>query len=394
MVYFSAVGMVNALGSTLSEVSQNLTSGQAPGMASQQGWLVEDSPIWLGAVNTELPPIPVPLSQHNSRNNRLLLAALLQIQAEVSACIIRYGASRVAVIMGTSTSGIFEGERAVREFQPGSGENAGQFPPGYDYQQQELGDPSIFLSRYLGLTGPSYTVSTACSSSVRAIISGKRLIESGIVDAAIVGGADSLCRMPINGFHSLESLSAGRCTPFAAARKGINVGEAAALILLSREPAPVALLGVGESSDAWHMSAPHPEGLGAEQAIRMALKQAKLQPADVGYINLHGTATRLNDQVEAQVVNRVFGHQVPCSSTKHLTGHTLGAAGATEAALSWLMLSHGLPLPVQDFTDSSRDTTLAEINLVTGPAKLATPVILSNSFAFGGNNACLILGAS
>ncbi|CNK33729.1 beta-ketoacyl-[acyl-carrier-protein] synthase family protein [Yersinia intermedia] len=393
MVYFSAVGMVNALGSSLSEVSASLRAGLAPGMAPQQGWLLGDSPIWLGAVNTELPALPEPLLQHNSRNNRLLLAALSQIQPEVSACILRYGASRVAVIMGTSTSGIFEGERAVREYMTGSGDVAGQFPPGYHYQQQELGDPSIFLSRYLGLNGPSYTVSTACSSSVRAIISGKRLIESGMVDAAIVGGADSLCRMPINGFNSLESLSAERCTPFAAGRKGINVGEAAALILLSREPSPVALLGVGESSDAWHMSAPHPEGHGAEQAIRMALRQAGLQPADVGYINLHGTATRLNDQIEALVVNRVFGHQTPCSSTKHLTGHTLGAAGATEAALSWLMLSRTLPLPVQDFSHSAWDATLAEINLVTKPEVLKTPVILSNSFAFGGNNACVILGA-
>lgn len=393
MVYFSAVGMVNALGNSVSEVSQNLRAGQSVGMAPQQGWLLGYSPVWLGAVNAELPPVPEVLSQHNSRNNRLLLAALQQIQSEVSACIIRYGAARVAVIMGTSTSGIFEGERAVREYQPATGENAGRFPAGYDYQQQELGDPSIFLARHLGLTGPSYTLSTACSSSVRAIISGKRLIEAGMVDAAIVGGADSLCQMPINGFHSLESLSAERCTPFAAERKGINVGEAAALILLSREPAPVALLGVGESSDAWHMSAPHPEGRGAEHAIRMALSQAKLQPDDVGYINLHGTATRLNDQIEAQVVNRVFGHQTPCSSTKHLTGHTLGAAGATEAALSWLMLRHDLPLPMQDFTQSTQDQTLAEINLVTGPAKLKKPVILSNSFAFGGNNACLILGA-
>lgn len=389
MVYFSAVGMVNALGYSLSEVKDNLCAGLAPGMAPRPGWLLDDSPIWLGSVDSELPPLPEQLAPHNSRNNRLLMAALLQIQPEITACIARYGASRVAVIMGTSTSGIFEGEQAVREYQPGSGE----FPAGYHYQQQELGDPSIFLTRYLGLTGPSYTVSTACSSSLRAIISGKRLIESGMVDAAIVGGADSLCRMPINGFHSLESLSAERCIPFAAERKGINVGEAAALILLSREPSPVALLGVGESSDAWHMSAPHPEGRGAEQAIKMALTQAGLQPAGVGYINLHGTATRLNDQVEAQVVNRVFGHQTPCSSTKHLTGHTLGAAGATEAALSWLMLSHSLPLPIQDFSQGSRDTTLAEINLVTGPAMLKTPVILSNSFAFGGNNGCLILGA-
>jgi 3-oxoacyl-[acyl-carrier-protein] synthase-1 len=212
------------------------------------------------------------------------------------------------------------------------------------------------------------------------------------VDAAIVGGADSLCQMPINGFNSLESLSAERCTPFAAGRSGINIGEAAALMLLTREPAAVALLGVGESSDAWHMSAPHPEGAGAERAIDMALRQADLSAEQIGYINLHGTATRLNDRVEAQVVNRLFGAQTPCSSTKHLTGHTLGAAGAVEAALSWLLLTQPLPLPQQDFSVSPCDGELAPIGLVCRQQLLRQRAILSNSFAFGGNNACLLLG--
>ncbi len=324
---------------------------------------------------------------HRSRNNQLLLAALAQIESQVSAAIAQYGKDRVAVIMGTSTSGIAEGEEAVRYLH-----QHGEFPPGFDYRQQELGDPSQFMAELLDLSGPAYTLSTACSSSARAIISGKRLIEAGLVDAAIVGGADSLCRMPVNGFNSLESLSHGRCAPFGQGRDGINIGEASALILLTREPAEVALLGVGESSDAWHMSAPHPEGLGAERAITMALKMAGLTASDVGYINAHGTATPLNDQVEAAVIHRLFGNSTPCSSTKHLTGHTLGAAGATEAALSWLILTQALHLPHQDFSQISRDVSLPDIWLATTGQPLARPVILSNSFAFGGNNASILIG--
>lgn len=388
MIYFSAVGMVNALGNDLVQIAQNLTAGAAPGMSLQEGWLTENRPVWLGTVTGDLPAIPGDLMAHRSRNNQLLLAALAQIESQVSAAIAQYGKDRVAVIMGTSTSGIAEGEDAVRYLH-----QHGEFPPGFDYRQQELGDPSQFMAELLDLSGPAYTLSTACSSSARAIISGKRLIEAGLVDAAIVGGADSLCRMPVNGFNSLESLSHGRCAPFGQGRDGINIGEASALILLTREPAEVALLGVGESSDAWHMSAPHPEGLGAERAITMALKMAGLTASDVGYINAHGTATPLNDQVEAAVIHRLFGNSTPCSSTKHLTGHTLGAAGATEAALSWLILTQALHLPHQDFSQISRDVSLPDIWLATTGQPLARPVILSNSFAFGGNNASILIGS-
>ncbi|WP_459176367.1 beta-ketoacyl-[acyl-carrier-protein] synthase family protein [Ewingella americana] len=387
MIFISAVGMVNALGNDPDEVAASLASGHAPGLQRQSGWLTDQTPVWVGQVTGELPSIPPALAQHNSRNNQLLLAALVQIEPQVSAAIARYGNQRVAVIMGTSTSGIAEGEAAIRHHHV-----HGELPEQYHYQQQELGDPAQFLQRFLGLSGPAYTLSTACSSSARAIISGQRLIAAGMVDAALVGGADSLCRMAINGFNSLDSLSAGRCTPFAKDRDGINIGEASALLLLTREPAGVALLGFGESSDAWHMSAPHPQGEGAERAMRMALHQAGLMPSDVGYINLHGTATPLNDSVEAGVIERIFGDRVPCSSTKHLTGHTLGAAGATEAALSWLMLTRNLSIPVQDFSQVERDDSLAHIGLALTPQPLRKPVILSNSFAFGGNNACLLLG--
>lgn len=383
MISLTAVGMLNAMGNTLDEIAASLVAGKAPGMAPDQDNWLQQGKCWVGRVTGELPDVPAALPQHNSRNNRLLLAALAQIQPQVDEAIARYGRDRVAVVLGTSTSGLDEADRRV------SGSNAA-----YHYSQQELGDPSRFVSEYLELFGPALTISTACSSSARAIITGKRLIESGMVDAAIVGGADTLSRMPVNGFNSLESLSERRCQPFSAERNGITIGEAAALILLSREHGPVKLLGVGESSDAWHMSAPHPEGLGAIRAIEMAMQQAGLTAADIGYINMHGTATRLNDEIEAKVVHQLFGESVPGSSTKHLTGHTLGAAGACEAVLCYLMLTRGLLLPAQDFTDATQDPELAPCGLLTMPRADYKPVMLSNSFAFGGNNTTLILGVT
>ena len=381
MIFISAVGMINALGNNVPEVAANLTRGIAPGMRARAGWLQGNSDAVFGGVEAELPDIPDTFAEHRSRNNQLLLAALAQIQPQVDDAIARYGRERIAVVMGTSTSGLDEGDKHVS-----------QQHPRWRYAQQELGDPSRFLSHWLALDGPAFTLSTACSSSARAIISGRRLIEAGLADVAIVGGADTLSRMPINGFNSLESLSASRCQPFGRDRSGITIGEGAGLMLLTREPQPIALLGVGESSDAWHMSAPHPEGEGAIRAILQALKEAKLAPQDVGYINMHGTATPLNDKIESQVVNHIFGDTVPCSSTKHLTGHTLGAAGITEAGIAMLILQHNLPLPPQDFSQMPVDDTLPPCGLLHASAPLARPVILSNSFAFGGNNTSILLG--
>ncbi|HEM6834168.1 beta-ketoacyl-[acyl-carrier-protein] synthase family protein [Citrobacter koseri] len=386
MIYISAVGMINALGNDTDEIATNLTRGVAPGMRPRSGWLQGHPQAVLAGVDGELPAIPDDFAAHRSRNNQLLLAALAQIQPRVDEAIAQYGRDRVAVVLGTSTSGLDEGDAHVNLTLNGQESLSWQYP------QQELGDPSRFLSHWLALDGPAFTLSTACSSSARAIISGRRLIEAGLADVAIVGGADTLSRMPINGFHSLESLSPTRCLPFGRDRSGITIGEGAALMLLTREPQPVALLGVGESSDAYHISAPHPQGEGAIRAITQALNDAGLTPTQVGYINLHGTATPLNDQIESKVVSELFGENVPCSSTKHLTGHTLGAAGITEAALSMLILQRDLPLPPQDFSDSPRDPALPRCGIIEQPRALERPVILSNSFAFGGNNASILLG--
>ncbi|MCI2293039.1 beta-ketoacyl-[acyl-carrier-protein] synthase family protein [Enterobacter hormaechei] len=386
MIYLSAVGMVNALGNSADEIAANLNAGVAPGMRPRAGWLQGLPEAVLGGVEGELPLIPERFSAHRSRNNQLLLAALAQIRPAVEAAINRAGRDRVAVVLGTSTSGLDEGDENVRLSR------SGERSPQWQYPQQELGDPSRFLASWLELDGPAYTISTACSSSARAIISGRRLIDAGLVDVAIVGGADSLSRMPVNGFNSLESLSPTLCEPFGRDRRGITIGEAAALMVLTREPGEIALLGAGESSDAYHISAPHPQGEGAIRAINQALNEAGITAEDVGYINLHGTATPLNDRIEAQAIHDLFGERVPCSSTKHLTGHTLGAAGVTEAALSWLILTRGLPLPPQDFSRYAPDDTLPACGLLHHSAPLKKPTILSNSFAFGGNNASLLLG--
>ncbi|ELY9422676.1 beta-ketoacyl-[acyl-carrier-protein] synthase family protein [Cronobacter dublinensis] len=386
MIYVSAMGMVSALGTTLDDSAASLQSGVVPGMKLRSGWLQQGQDAMLGGVEGPLPAIPDAFRAHRSRNNQLLLAALAQIQPQVDAAIAQYGRDRVAVVLGTSTSGLDESDRHLEaHFNNADATD-------WHYYQQELGDPSRFLAAWLQLQGPAFTLSTACSSSARAVISGKRLIEAGLADVAIVGGADTLSRMPVNGFDSLESFSSRLCEPFGRDRCGITIGEGAGLMLLTAQPQAIALLGTGESSDAYHISAPHPEGEGAIRAIRQALQEARLAPEDIGYINLHGTATPLNDKIESQVVHTLFGNRVPCSSTKHLTGHTLGAAGICEAIISALILARALPLPAQDFTRYSPDETLPDCGILHAPTPLRRPYVLSNSFAFGGNNTSLLFG--
>ena len=383
--YLQAVGLINALGNDLSQVAAALRQPELQPLREHAQPLHDGRRVMVGAVSGELPSIPSELAVHNSRNNRLLLAALAQIRECVEQWRAKVGSERIAIVLGTSTSGIDEGIQVLA---------AETVPAGYHYCQQELGSPALFLADYLEVSGPAYTLSTACSSSARAFISAQRLLAADMADVVLVGGADTLCGLTLNGFYSLESLAAAICAPFARERDGINIGEAAALCLLTREVGPVALLGAGESSDAYHVSAPHPEGLGAEAAMRMALEQGGVQPEQVGYINLHGTGTRLNDAMEAKAVYRLFGDRVPCSSTKALTGHTLGAAGATEAALAWLLLTEDLPLPHQTYLADERDESLAPISLLLAPQPLARPLVLSNSFAFGGNNVSLLLARS
>ncbi|MCA8257003.1 beta-ketoacyl-[acyl-carrier-protein] synthase family protein [Burkholderia sp. AU31624] len=387
-VYLSAPGMINALGASTDDIADALRAGIAPGMAAYP-----DAPGggWVGRVRSALEVAPpASLAHFDCRNNRLLLAALAQIRASVDAAVARYGPRRIGVVIGTSTSGIQAAEQAFAQRAA-----TGAMPDGFDYRQMEIGTAAPFVRAALGVAGPAYTLSTACTSGAKAFAAARRLLRLNLCDAVVVGGADSLCELTLQGFASLESVSPARTNPMSVNRSGINIGEGAALFVMCRDEGAVRLAGVGESSDAHHISAPDPAGDGAEQALRAALTDAGVRAADIGYLNLHATATRLNDQMEANVTARVFPDGVPASGTKPLTGHMLGAAGATELGFGWLVLGRGLALPAHVW-DGERDPTLPALDLVQTERRLAAGVagqyVMSNSFAFGGSNASLILG--
>ncbi|KVL50472.1 beta-ketoacyl-[acyl-carrier-protein] synthase family protein [Burkholderia territorii] len=388
-VYLSAPGMINALGATTDEIVDALRAGISPGMQPRT-----DVPAggWVGRVRSTLDIAPPEsLAHFDCRNNRLLLAALAQIGSFVDAAIARYGPRRVGVVIGTSTSGIQAAEQAFAQRAA-----TGAMPAAFDYRQMEIGTAAPFVRAVLGVGGPAYTLSTACTSSAKAFAAARRLLQLRLCDAVVVGGADSLCELTLQGFASLESVSPARTNPMSRNRSGINIGEGAALFVMCRDEAAVRLAGVGESSDAHHISAPDPAGYGAEDALRGALADAGVDSSAIGYVNLHATATRLNDEMEAKVTARVFPHGVPASGTKPLTGHMLGAAGATELGFGWLTLARGIPLPTHVW-DGEHDPALPRLDLVHGERRLAGGAsgryVMSNSFAFGGSNASLILGA-
>ena len=335
---------------------------------------------------------PQAFAADDSRNTRILLAALEQIRDDVERELTRHGADRVGVVLGTSTAGMDAGEAGMDHHF-----DTGVFPEGYHYRQHEIGRVAPFLAEVLGLRGPALTVSTACTSSGRAMAAARNLIRMGLCDAVITGGSDSLCRLTLNGFTALEATTSELCNPMSRNRQGINIGEGAALFILRREPGPVALLGLGASSDAHHISAPDPTGRGAAAAMRLALADAGLDPERLtGYLNLHATATPKNDEMESRAVAEVFPGGLPCGGTKPLTGHTLGAAAATELAFCWLALQDawnpGRLLPPHRW-DGEADPELPSLVLAREGDTLARDAVcLSNSFAFGGNNLCLAVG--
>lgn len=385
-LFLNDLGIVNALGSGKAAVREGLLAADRSGMRPYSGLLTGRS-TFVGQVRGAPRPLPPALAELECRNNRLLAAALDQIAPAVERVAARVGPARVAVLIGTTTSGIAEGEDAIEALRRG-----GKMPPAFHYKQQEIGMAAELAARYLGLTGVRFTISTACSSSASAFACAQRLFDADRCDAAIVGGADSLCRLTLNGFDALEALSPEPCNPFSANRKGLNIGEGASVVLVTREPGPVRLCGIGEASDGHHISTPDPDGIGAETAIRAALDQAQLVPDDVGYVNLHGTATPKNDEMESRVVARVFGAAVPCSSTKPMIGHTLGAAGAQEIGLCWLLLDseRDRRLPVH-LWDGERDPALPEIDLVGPGRHWERDVFVTSSFAFGGSNIAVAL---
>ncbi|MEO6319104.1 MAG: beta-ketoacyl-[acyl-carrier-protein] synthase family protein [Polaromonas sp.] len=353
-----------------------------------------DLPTFVGEVAAvDAVQLPPHLARFDCRNNRLALLGLQQdgFSETVAAATRKYGAQRIGVFIGTSTSGILQTELAYRRLDPASG----AFPADFIYSStHNTFSVADFTRHYFGLTGPAAVVSSACSSSAKVFASARRMLAAGLIDAAVVGGVDSLCLTTLYGFNSLGLLSTRPCRPFDAGRDGISIGEAAAFALLERMPGQldqdaVLLLGVGESSDAHHMSSPHPDGLGAHMAMHDALKMARLGPADIDYINLHGTATPSNDAAEANAVTALFGSNTPCSSTKGATGHTLGAAGGLEAVICALALQHGL-LPGGVNTQQTDPALPLDYLLENRHQPVAR--VLSNSFGFGGTNCSLVLG--
>jgi 3-oxoacyl-[acyl-carrier-protein] synthase I len=350
---------------------------------------------WVGEVpDVDAQTLPNALSRYDCRNNRLTLMGLETdgFAERVREAAARYGADRVGVFLGTSTAGILQTELAYRRRDPVSGALPDDFHYRTTHNAFSLAE---FTRDHFGLEGMAMAISTACSSSAKVFAAAARQLALGTIDAAIVGGVDSLCLTTLYGFASLQLTSSQPCRPYDAGRDGISIGEGAAFALLERNDAPVAgtvmLLGVGESSDAYHMSAPHPQGLGARLAMEAALRSAGLAAGDIDYINLHGTATPANDSAEGQAVSALFGDTVPGNSTKGYMGHTLGAAGAIEAIICAMALTDGR-LPGSPGTGSLDPAIPIRYQRQGGDATLRHA--LSNSFGFGGSNCSLVLGVA
>ncbi|WP_339724028.1 beta-ketoacyl-[acyl-carrier-protein] synthase family protein [uncultured Paraglaciecola sp.] len=385
-IYINDFGLINALGDNLEQISQNLFAGSQQGFVERADILL-DATVFVAEVASELPAVDTYPKHFRSRNNQLALQAYQQIAETVESLKEKYSEQRLGVILGTSTSGIAQGESAMAVKQ-----ESGQFPVDYDYRVQEMSNVAEFISLVAGLSGVCMTISTACSSSAKTFITATELIRAGVIDAAIVGGVDSLCAMTVNGFSALESTSSGICKPSSVNRDGINIGEGAALAVISGDKSDLRLFAGGESSDAHHMSAPHPEGRGAIDAMQQALEKAQLSSQQIDYINLHGTATPKNDSMEAIAVAGLFSHQPFVSSSKGSIGHTLGAAGATELGFCCLVLRQQKLAP--HVWDNEVDPELPSLNWVKSSADNKSEIryCLSNSFAFGGNNVSLIVG--
>ena len=348
---------------------------------------------WIGPVDeAEQIRLPPALAAYDCRNNRLALLALQSdgFDEAVAALKARLGASRIGVFVGTSTSGILQTEIAYRQRDA-----QGRLPAGFDYAgTHNTFSVADFTRRRLGLGGPAVAVSAACASSAKVFGNAARMIDSGLIDAAVVGGVDSLCLTTLYGFNSLELISSDVCRPFDADRRGLSIGEAGGFAILERssagtDPEAILFAGIGESSDAHHMSAPHPQGAGARAAMEQALQSASLEPHHIDYINLHGTGTPSNDAAEDQAVSAVFGTMVPASSTKGATGHTLGAAGILEAIVAALAIRNGL---APGGINTNRPDPALRIRYLRSNHERRIDFALSNSFGFGGANCSMILG--
>jgi 3-oxoacyl-[acyl-carrier-protein] synthase-1 len=374
---------VHALGGTREEIVAALRAGRS-GLEAPR--LDLPFPTLVGTVETPLPELPAKLADWSTRQARLVAYLIHGLDAELSRLRNRVPPERIGVFLGTSTAGAATTEIAYRHYQ-----RHRAWPDGFHFQRQHPFGAVLDVVRAMtGAAGPGWIVSTACSSSAKTLGSARRLIEEGTIDAAITGGVDTLCEMTLFGFASLGALSAERCRPFSSEAAGINIGEGGALVLLERDGEPRALLeGVGESSDAYHISAPHPEGAGARLAMERALPEG-CRPEDIDHVNAHGTGTLHNDTAESEAIRQVLGAGVPVVSTKGYTGHTLGGSGATEIALSITLMEEGF-IPMSLGAEPLHPEL--GINVVCSSTSAKLRRVMSNSFAFGGNNITVTLRA-
>lgn len=381
----TALATANALGMDVGAVLAAVRAGRS-GLAPCRLELPFETVC--GSLPDELPPPPASLRAWDTRLARMTLHALDPMKGAIARAVGRWGADRVAVVVGTSTGSMLETEAAYAAWAA-----SGTLPPGFDFARQHTYHAMTDVLRaFTGAAGPAWVVSTACSSSAKVFGTARRLLRGGFADAVLVGGVDTLCHTTVRGFGSLQALSRTACKPFSAARDGLSIGEGAGFALLEREgEGPVRLLGVGESNDAYHMSAPHPEGLGARLAMEEALAQAGRSGSEVDHVNAHGTATPANDVVEARAIAAVVGPEALVASTKGYTGHLLGAAGAVEVVLAALSIEHGF---VPESLGADPVDPEVPVRVARAPAARRIRTVLSNSFGFGGSNASLALGAA
>jgi 3-oxoacyl-[acyl-carrier-protein] synthase-1 len=381
----TAYSAVNALGTSTAEIVRRLREGRS-GIGPCPLPVPFDAPS--GALSAPAPALPAALDAHDSPTARLAAAALDEMRVPLDRSVARHGAERVALVVGTTTAGLARTEEAHAHFT-----RTGALPAGYDvHRQHSFGGLLEALRALTGVRGPAFIVSTACSASAKALGSAQRLLHAGLADAVLVGGVDALAQTTLRGFHALEILSPEPCKPFSGLRRGINLGEGAAWLLLEREgDGPARLLGVGESSDAHHMSAPHPQGAGALAAMAGALEQGETAAHEIDYVNAHSPGTKLNDLSEALAVVTLLGAAAPVASTKGYTGHLLGAGGATEAIFSIVAIEQGW-IPRSLGADPVDDT----LGIAIQTARVERPCrrVLSNSFAFGGSNVSLLFGGA
>lgn len=388
-VYLEDFGVVCSLGRGKRDVWDAVKSASDRGIRNEE---IAGHTLFLGSVPRELYG-PEPARPFANRVNAILAAALEEIRPAASAAVAKYGAHRVAALIGSCDNGSELSLEALGQYT-----KTGAFPAGYSLECQRADLPARFAASCLGLAGPAIAYSTACASSASAVVGARNMLLSGLCDAAVVGGADIVSAAVALGFSSLEAVSDEPCRPFSRNRKGITLGEGAAVFVMTRDNllgTGIRLLGVGESGDAHHMTAPDPEGTGAALAMERALACAGLAPEEIDYVNLHGTGTDLNDAMEARALAKTFVRPVPASSTKSLTGHTLGAAGALELGICWMALSgmnDGKILPPQ-LWDGQGDEGGPAVDIVTqGRVASRLSRCMSNSFAFGGCNASLVIG--